>query len=142
MLRNLVCVLAVLVAVPMMAQDAEVRTLVQKYVDAREARDEAAVRALFTDDADQLVSSGEWRRGIDNVVKGSMASSRANSGRRTITVETVRLLSADVAIADGRYEIVGDSNPARKMWASIIAKKTSKGWRIAAIRNMLPAAGN
>lgn len=122
------------------AQEAEVRALVQKYVDAREARDEAAVRALFTADADQLVSTGEWRRGIENVVKGSMASSRANTGRRTITVETVRMLGKDVAIADGRYEIVGNTDPARKMWASIIAKKTSKGWKIAAIRNMLPSA--
>ncbi|MBS1834862.1 MAG: SgcJ/EcaC family oxidoreductase [Acidobacteria bacterium] len=122
------------------AQEAEVRALVQKYVDAREARDEAAVRALFIADADQLVSTGEWRRGIENVVKGSMASSRANTGRRTITVETVRMLGKDVAIADGRYEIVGNTDPARKMWASIIAKKTSKGWKIAAIRNMLPSA--
>ncbi len=127
-------------AVPVFGDETAIRQLVQKYVDAREARDEKAVRDLFTDDADQLVSSGEWRRGIENVVKGSMASSRANSGRRTITVETVRMLSAEVAIADGRYEIVGDSNPARKMWASIVAKKTSKGWKIAAIRNMLPAA--
>ncbi|BDC51807.1 hypothetical protein F183_A41220 [Bryobacterales bacterium F-183] len=139
MMRKLILMLVFATACPIFAQDADIRALVQKYVDARESRDEAAVRALFTNDADQLVSSGEWRRGIDNVVKGSMASSRANSGRRTITVETVRMLSADVAIADGRYEIVGDNNPARKMWASIVAKKTPQGWKIAAIRNMLPA---
>lgn len=142
MIRKVLCILVFVAALPLPAQEADIRALVQKYVDAREARDEAAVRALFVDDADQLVSSGEWRRGIENVVKGSMASSRANSGRRTITVETVRMLGADVAIADGRYEIVGDANPARKMWASIVAKKTPKGWKIAAIRNMLPAAAN
>ena len=39
--------------------------------------------ALFTADANQLVSSGEWRRGRDAVVKGSLASSQQTQGTRT-----------------------------------------------------------
>lgn len=111
-----------------------VRDLVGRYMAAREAADPARVEALFTDDADQLVSSGEWRRGREALVKGAMASSRANEGRRTVTVESVRFLTAEVAIADGRYEI-GE----RRMWSTFIVKKTPAGWRIGAIRNMLPA---
>ena len=42
------------------ADDRAVRDVVQRYVDGREARDAKAVAALFTPDADQLVSSGEW----------------------------------------------------------------------------------
>jgi uncharacterized protein (TIGR02246 family) len=125
----------VLLALPLFAQESAVRDLVRLYVDARDAADAKKIEALFTADADQLVSSGEWRRGIEAVVKGTRASSQSETGKRTITVETVRFLAPDVAIADGRYEI-----GTRKMWTSITCVRKPEGWRIAAIRNMLPAA--
>src|SRR5262245_9216536 len=118
-----------------------IRDIVSKYVDARERMDSKAVEGLFTNDADQLVSSGEWRKGRDAVVRGAMASSQSTGGKRTITVEQVRFLTSDIAIADGRYELTGLSGGTnRSMWATLVVKKTDKGWRIAAIRNMLPAA--
>ncbi|MEO8597476.1 MAG: SgcJ/EcaC family oxidoreductase [Candidatus Solibacter sp.] len=120
---------------------AAVKDIVARYVDARDRKDAKATEALFTADADQLVSSGEWRRGRDQVVRGTMASSEASGGKRTITVETVRLLTPDSAIADGRYEIAGANGaPARSMWSTFLMTRTPQGWRIAAIRNMLPAA--
>jgi hypothetical protein len=57
-----------------------------------------------------------------------------DAGKRTITVESVRFLAPGVALADARYEI-GD----RKMWTTLLITKEKSGWRIAAIRNMLPA---
>jgi uncharacterized protein (TIGR02246 family) len=125
----------VLLAAPLFAQESAVRDLVRRYVDARDAADAKKIEALFTADADQLVSSGEWRRGLDAVVKGTVASSQSETGKRTITVETVRFVGPDVAIVDGRYEI-----GARKMWTSLVCVRKPEGWRIAAIRNMLPAA--
>ena len=120
--------------------EAAIRTLVSKYVAAREQIDAQAVAALFTADADQLVSSGEWRKGRDEVVRGTMASSQAATGKRTITVESIRFITADVALADGRYEIAGTAGAqARKMWTTLLVSRTAQGWRIAAIRNMLPA---
>lgn len=121
--------------------EAAIREVVSKYVDARERIDPKAVEQLFTSDADQLVSSGEWRKGREAVVRGTMASSSSTGGKRTITVESVRLLSADVALADGRYELTGLAGGAtRSMWTTLVLKRTAQGWRIAAIRNMLPAA--
>lgn len=121
--------------------EAAVRDVVARYVAAREHSDEKAIAALFTADADQLVSSGEWRKGRDAVVRGTLASSQATGGTRTITVESVRFPSPDVALADGRYEIAGTKGgETRKMWTAIIVARTRDGWRIAAIRNMLPAA--
>ena len=146
------CIVTLVVALALMApastagqapptDDAAVRALVEAYSAARDKGDGAALTALFTADADQLVSSGEWRKGRDAVVKGAMASSRSTGGKRTITVEQVRFVAPDVAIADGRYELTGLSGGTnRSMWATLIMKKTSNGWRIAAIRNMLPAA--
>ena len=140
-MRILVLLLAALpLAAQKPADETAVRDLVARYVDAREHRDPKAIESLFTSDADQLVSSGEWRKGRDAVVRGTLASSQSTGGRRTITVETVRFLSPDAAIADGRYDIVGvTGGQDRHMWASIICKRTPEGWKIAAIRNMLPA---
>jgi len=121
--------------------DEALRDVVKKYVEAREKMDPKAIEALFTNDADQLVSSGEWRKGREAVVRGTMASSQSNSGRRTITVESIRYLSNDVALVDGRYELSGQAGgESRKMWTTLVIKRTQDGWRIAAIRNMLPAA--
>jgi uncharacterized protein (TIGR02246 family) len=128
--------------VPALTPDTEnaIRALVGKYVAAREERDPAAIEALFTSDADQLTSSGEWRRGRTRLVPGTLASSERTGGTREITVETVRLLAPDVAIADGRYEISGLAGGGQRvMFTTLVLTRDSGNWRIAAIRNMLPA---
>lgn len=119
--------------------EAAVREVVRRYVDAREKRDAQAIAALFTDDADQFTTSGEWRKGRDGVVKGALASSQRNPGSRNITVEAVRFITPDVAIADGGYQITGTGGgPPRRMWTTIVLTRGSGGWRIAAIRNAVP----
>jgi uncharacterized protein (TIGR02246 family) len=122
--------------------DTAIRALVQSYFDAREHRDPGRLAGLFTANADQLVSSGEWRKGRQALVDGVLASSARESGKRTIEIETIRHLTADVAIADGRYTITGAAGPAgpRNMWSAFILQKQNGRWFIAAIRNMLPAA--
>lgn len=116
------------------AAEAQVRDLVRRYVDARDHPDARTLESLFTAEADQLVSSGVWRKGRAEVVRGTIASSQNETGKRTITVESIRFPAPGVALADGRYEI-GD----RKMWTSFVMTHSADGWRIAAIRNMLPA---
>ncbi|HYP08868.1 MAG TPA: SgcJ/EcaC family oxidoreductase [Bryobacteraceae bacterium] len=117
------------------SNDAAVREVVKRYADARGVSDPKAIGALFTDEADQLVSNGEWRRGREALVKGMLSSSARDTGKRILEVETIRYLGRDVAIADARYEI-GE----RKMWSTFIMRRGSDGWRIEAIRNMLPTA--
>ena len=115
--------------------DDAIRAMVKKYMDARESQDAAAVGSLFTADADQLVSSGVWRKGREELVKGTLASSRTATGKRTITLTSIRYVAPGVAIADGPYEL-GE----RKMWTCFVMVKGDRGWKISAIRNMLPAA--
>src|SRR4051794_22848937 len=126
---------------PAATGEAAVRDVVRRYVEARESRDPKAIEELFTDDADQLVSDGTWRRGRDALVRGMLESSKKNPARRSITVESVRFLTADVALADGRYTQKGQAGGNdREMWTAITLKRGPDGWRIAAIRNMLPSA--
>jgi uncharacterized protein (TIGR02246 family) len=120
--------------------EAAIRAVVANYVAARDRGDAAAVAAVFTEQADQLTSSGEWRRGRDELVRGTLASSKTNSGARTITIKTVRFPASDVAIADGEYVIGATSSAqARNMWTSFVLIRSGGRWRIDAIRNMLPA---
>ncbi len=122
------------------ADTAAVKALVAAYADARETRDPAAIRKLFTESADQLVSSGVWRRGREALVEGMLGSSRRNPGSRSLDVESVRFPAAVTAVADARYVIKGvDGAADRRMWSTFLCVRTDDGWRIAAIRNMLPA---
>ena len=121
-------------------RETAIRQLVQQYLEARDRNDSGALRKLMVLDADQLVSSGEWRKGRDAVVSGTLASSRRTSGIRAITLETIRFITADTAVADGRYDLTGLSGTeSRRMWSTFVVVRTPEGWRLAAIRNMLPA---
>jgi uncharacterized protein (TIGR02246 family) len=120
------------------SDEVAIRAVVRNYVNARELRDPAAIEALFTADADQHTTAGEWRRGRPQVIRGSLASSTQNPGNRSITVETVRFITPDVAIADGPYEITMNDS-VRRMWTTLVLEREDGAWRIAAIRNMVPA---
>jgi uncharacterized protein (TIGR02246 family) len=117
--------------------DDSIRAVVRTYLEAREKRDDKLLATVFAEDVDQLVSSGEWRRGLPDLVKGTLASSARETGRRTVEIETIRYITKDVAIADGRYTIAGDAN-ARRMWSTFVMKRVKGGWKVSAIRNMLP----
>ncbi len=122
-------------------EEAAIREVIKKYMEARENEDAHTIEALLTSDADQLVSSGEWRKGRGEVVRGTLASSQKSGGKRTITVESVRFVAPGVALADGRYELTGlAGGESRRMWTTLVLIRGSEGWRMTAIRNMLPAA--
>ena len=119
------------------SDEAAVREIITRYMAARDARDPVAVAALFTSDADQFTTGGEWRRGRDQIRSGTAESSQRNPGSRRISVESVRFVTQDVAIVDGPYEIVAaGATPPRRMWTTLVLVRTADGWRIAAIRNM------
>lgn len=111
--------------------------LVAAYAEARQNQDAQKISSLFTEDADQLVSSGVWRQGRAALVEGMLRSSQNNPGDRSLEVERIRFLSPTVAIADARYTI-----GQRKMWSTFLAVKSGEDWRLTAIRNMLPSRSN
>jgi uncharacterized protein (TIGR02246 family) len=123
------------------ADEAAIKAAIQAFIDTREANDAAGLTAILTPDVDQRQTSGNMRSGRDAVVSGSLATTRTTGGRRTITVDSLRFLSSDVAIADGRYDSVGRTDGTdQRMLTSIVLRREPDGWKIAAIRNMLPTA--
>jgi uncharacterized protein (TIGR02246 family) len=143
-MRWLICLLCFLFCISAAAQppvtpadDAAVRDIVRRYTQARELEDPKAIEALFTADADQYTSSGEWRRGMPQLVKGMLETSARNPGTRAITIAAVRFVTPDVAIVDGEYKTGTDARP---LWTTLTVMRVGKAWKIAAIRNIAPAA--
>jgi uncharacterized protein (TIGR02246 family) len=137
---------SLVVASPLAAQngsagdEAAIRAVIKAFIDTREANDAKALGELLTADVDQQQTSGNVRRGREAVVTGSMATQQATGGRRTITVDSLRFVTADVAIADGRYDSVGRSDGTdQRMLTSMVLRREGGGWKIAAIRNSLPS---
>lgn len=117
----------------------QIYSLIEKYTQARETMDTVLLKSILTPDIDQLVSSGEWRFGMEGAMKGMVRSSASNPGKRTLKVEKLRFLNSECAIADARYEIENTDGTTRKMWSTFIVVYTEEIWKITAIRNMLPA---
>ncbi len=116
--------------------------LINQYSLAREKQDTVLLKQILTSDVDQLVSSGEWRSGIEAAVKGMLSSSNSNPGSRKLTVEKIKFLSDNAALVDARYIISNPDQSQRKMWSSFVVVRNKNNWQISAIRNMLPASEN
>ena len=144
-MRCLICLFCLTIGSMVSAQspaanasdEAAVRDIVRRYTQARELSDPKAIEALFTADADQYTTSGEWRRGMSQMVKGMLETSARNPGARVITIAAVRFLTPDVAIVDGEYKTGTD---ARLVWTTLTVKRDGRAWKIAAIRNIAPTA--
>jgi ketosteroid isomerase-like protein len=114
-------------------------SLIDQYSQAREKSDTVLLKSILTTDIDQLVSTGEWRDGVDASVKGMINSSATNAGTRTLSVEKLRFLNPNNAIVDCKYQIQNTDGTTRKMWSTFIVVFDQKKWKITAIRNMLPS---
>ena len=123
-------------------QQKEITSLIDQYSQAREKRDTALLKTILTPDVDQLVSTGEWRVGLNAAVEGMMRSSVNSPGTRTLHVEKIQTITPSSAIVDCRYEIKNTDGTVRKMWSTFIVIDDKKTWKIMAIRNMLPAPNN
>jgi len=122
------------------ADEQAVRAVIQAFLDTREKNDAAGLAALLTADVDQRQTSGNMRSGRDAVVSGSLATQQSTGGRRTITVDSLRFVGDDVAIADGRYDSIGRADGTdQRMLTSMVLRRERGAWKIAAIRNMLPS---
>jgi uncharacterized protein (TIGR02246 family) len=123
------------------ADDAAIRRVLQQHDDARNKGDWKALGDLFTQDAEQLTSSGDWRRGRSQIEKGTaqITTTTYKGGKYTTRVERVRMLAPGVAIADGTFEIANiGSGGSRRGNTTYVLVKSGDRWQIAAARSMVP----
>ena len=83
----------------------DIHTLIDQYSQARETKDTVLLQNILAPDIDQLVSSGVWRKGINESIDGMMRSSGRNPGSRRIYIEKIRFIGLESGIVDARYEI-------------------------------------
>lgn len=118
----------------------KITQLISHYSEARETQDTLLLKTLLTEDIDQLVSSGEWRNGIAESIKGMQNSTQSNPGSRSLKVEKIKFLSDEIALVDCRYTIKNPNGNERNMWSSFTVLFLKNTWKITAIRNMNPTA--
>jgi uncharacterized protein (TIGR02246 family) len=123
------------------ADDAAIRRVVQQQDEARNRGDWKAFGELFTQDAEQLTSAGDWRRGRAEIEKG-VAQTMAmayKGGKYATRIESVKMLAPTVAIVDGAFEITNlPSGGSRRGHTTHVLVKSGDRWRIAASRSMVP----
>lgn len=120
-------------------QRKDISSLIDQYSEAREKQDTILLKKILSEDIDQLVSTGEWRDGINASIQGMLKSSAGSPGTRTLRIEKIKMLNSSNAIVDCRYEIQNKDGSARKMWSTFIVVSNKQNWKISAIRNMLPS---
>ena len=135
----LLTILSATLATAASPDEEAVRSVIADYMGARNSKSPEALRHLFTPDADQLVSNGQWRHGIDELVRGMMASSGNEQSKSRIEITDIRMLDKDIALVDGRYQTTAADGTVRNMWTTFVLRRTVSGYRISAIRNMKPA---
>jgi len=116
--------------------ESAIRQVTQDYIARRDEGDEAGLRTLLTEKVDQRLTSGRMRLGRDEVVSGSLGSTQNSGGKRVITLNDIRFLGADVAIANGNYDSLGRADGTDLyMRTTIVFWRVDGKWRIDAIRN-------
>ena len=147
-MRVLTAVFMIALAGPAFAQgtgggdDAAIRAVLQKHDDTRNKADWKAMGALFTDDAEQLTSAAEWRKGRAEIEKGVAQgmTTAYKGGKYSTKVDKVRMLAPTVALVDAAFEISNIAGGARRGHSTYALVKSGGQWRIAAVRSMVPTA--
>lgn len=138
----IICLNALFAQKPILteSQKQSISTLIDQYSKARETNDTMLLKSILATDIDQLVSTGEWRIGIDTAIKGMLNSTATNAGKRTLTIHNTKALTNSSAVVDCRYQIKDGNNKQRDMWSTFIVAQQNNVWKICAIRNMLPSS--
>jgi len=127
---------------------ADVRAQVRAYERAWNSHDASRLAAFYTHDADMVMGNGPWISGREAITEWWVQYFAAISDKRvgTFDVESLRLLNADVALANVSTLTAGPEGndeelPARRARGTWILTAQGGQWLISALRG-LPAEGD
>ncbi len=120
-----------------------IRNLVAAFVDGWNAGDGYACARPFAEDADFTAITGLRAKGRDVIARGhaEILSTVYRGTRNSATVNDVRFLRQDVAVADVTFRFEPDADkPWLPAWSScgIVATNENGVWSIAVFRNLIP----
>ena len=129
-----------------LVNDEAIRKLYADFTAAWNAHDAHKLASFYTIDGDTVEPDGVAAKGRDEVER-HFADEHAAAFKSTeikLTVNTVWFISADVALVDGTYAVLGavDPNgeplPTRKGLLTSVLLKEHGSWYVAASRSMIP----
>ena len=129
-----------------LANDDAIRGLYAEFVTAWNAHDPKAMASFYAIDGDTMEPDGMNAKGRPEVEK-HFAEEHATAFKNTelkLTIDSVWFATADVALVDGTYVVMGavDPNgqalpPRKGLLTSVLIKEDGK-WHVAASRSMIP----
>ncbi len=129
-----------------LATDKEIRTLYEKFTEAWNRHDTAAIGKMWIAEGDHLEPDGRGVRGRESV-SYLLKEQHATVFKKTslkLAIDSVWLVTPDVALADGTYEISGivapdgSAIPTRNGHLTSILVRKDGTWWIAGSRLMIP----
>ena len=129
-----------------LVNDEAIRGLYSEFVVAWNAHDPKKMASFFAIDGDTMEPDGMVAKGHDEIQR-HFAEEHAAAFKNTelkLTVDSVWFVSADVALVDGTYVVLGavDANsqplPPRKGLLTSVLIKEHGTWHVAASRSMIP----
>jgi uncharacterized protein (TIGR02246 family) len=137
-------------AAPLFAQDATVEqaidAIAQKYSEAWKAGDAAGCASIYSDDADVVDFMGMSAKGKAAIQESITKTLGTYPGSSIQIVRTgIHLVSADVVVSDGTWEITGakapEGTPTRGFYTVVMAKQ-GDAWQAVSGRTKVAPAMN
>ena len=120
---------------------AAIRAVANSFLEAYRAKDAAAIGALFTENAEIVDDDGEVTQGRPAIVERFAGLFAANEGGKLdVDVDSIHLLSPEVAIEEGTATVSGDDGekPETSRYSVIYVKQDGR-WLHARIRDETPS---
>ena len=116
--------------------------LVRAWDAAFNAHDARALAAHYTEDADQVLPTGDWVKGRAAIKKGHAENFAKNPDVKTKTsVLSRRFLTPDVVVEDGQWEDTGLTEkglPTKGLYSAVLVKQGGN-WLIVCERVSAPS---
>ncbi len=125
-------------------EKAAVLALDRAYEAAFAKRDDAAMAAFFTEDAEQTTEDGTLLTGRAEIEKAITAGLKSNPGATlAIAMDSVRLLTPEVAVEKGASTVTTKDGETRESLFTAIYVKKEGGWKISQLtETALPPASS
>ena len=148
--RTLIAAFVAFTVAPLLAQDAAleqaVDALAKKFSDSWKAVDAAGCASIYSDDADLIDFMGMSVKG-KAAIQENITQTLGTFPGSSLAIERTGLhvVSADVVVSDGTWEITGGKPPegaATRGFYTLVVAKQGDAWQVIAQREKVPPATN